>query len=251
MNLSRLRPSPAMLVALLALVMACAGTSYAAITITGKNVQNNSLTGKDIKNGSATGKDIKNGSVAGADVKNRSLTEADVKAGSLSGASVKGDSLGGAQVDESGLDASKLGAVAKATDADTLDGVDSSALARGAIATTTGSATMALGEDRQLPVAIGRFELNCTGGVSGADVRYRNTTGADARVWRSYVLDDGTADTLMDVAGPGADHGLAFAEANRSTIRATQGSASAELRAFSMQQGANCHYSWELVQGQS
>ncbi len=241
MNLSRLRPSPAMLVALLALVMACAGTSYAAITITGKNVKNNSLTGKDIKNGSATGKDVKN----------RSLTEADVKAGSLSGASVKGDSLGGGQVDEAGLDASKLGTVAKAADANTLDGVDSSALARGAIATTPGSVTLALGEDRQLPVTIGRFELNCTGGVSGADVRYRNTTGADARVWRSYVLDDGTADTLMDVAGAGVSHGLAFAEANHSTIRATQGSASAELRAFSMQQGANCHYSWELVQGQS
>ncbi len=48
-------PSPAMMVALLALFAALAGTSYAAVTITGKNVKNSSLTGSDVKNGSLTG----------------------------------------------------------------------------------------------------------------------------------------------------------------------------------------------------
>lgn len=45
--------------ATLALFAALGGTSYAAITITGKDVKNSSLTGADIKNGSLTGKDVK------------------------------------------------------------------------------------------------------------------------------------------------------------------------------------------------
>ncbi len=51
-------------VATLALFMALGGVSYAALTVTGKNVKNNSLTGKDVKNKSLTKRDIK-GSVRG------------------------------------------------------------------------------------------------------------------------------------------------------------------------------------------
>lgn len=53
----------------LALLIALGGTSYAAATITGKDVKDGSLTGKDIKNNSLTGKDIKNGSLRAADFK--------------------------------------------------------------------------------------------------------------------------------------------------------------------------------------
>lgn len=73
----RLRlPSPAMAVALVALVAALGGTSYAAITVTSSNVRNNSLTGTDIRNSTITG----------ADVKNRSLTPADFKGALPAGA---------------------------------------------------------------------------------------------------------------------------------------------------------------------
>jgi hypothetical protein len=58
------KPSPAMLVALLALFVALGGTSYATLTVTGENVKNSSLTGKDVKNKSLTKKDFK-GSVRG------------------------------------------------------------------------------------------------------------------------------------------------------------------------------------------
>src|SRR5206468_2752845 len=53
------RPSHATVVAYLALFVALGGSSYAAITVTGKNVKNSSLTGKDVKNNSLTGSDIK------------------------------------------------------------------------------------------------------------------------------------------------------------------------------------------------
>jgi hypothetical protein len=67
------RPSPALVISLIALFVSLGGTGYAAIKITGKNV----------KNGSLTGKDIKNSSLAGGDVRNHSLGTKDFKAGDL------------------------------------------------------------------------------------------------------------------------------------------------------------------------
>jgi hypothetical protein len=69
----RARLTYANVVATLALFVALGGSSYAAITITGKDVKNSSLTGKDIKNSSLTT----------SDVKNRSLLAQDFKAGQL------------------------------------------------------------------------------------------------------------------------------------------------------------------------
>lgn len=54
----RRRPSPAMVVALIALFIALGGSAY-ALTITGGNVKNGSLTGKDIKKNSLAGREIK------------------------------------------------------------------------------------------------------------------------------------------------------------------------------------------------
>lgn len=58
-----------MVISLIALFVALGGTSYAAITITGKNVKNGSLTGADLKNESVTTADIKNGSLLTKDFK--------------------------------------------------------------------------------------------------------------------------------------------------------------------------------------
>jgi hypothetical protein len=63
----RARLTYANVVATLALFIAIGGTSYAAITITGKNVKDSSLTGVDIKDSTLTGADVKNGSLVAAD----------------------------------------------------------------------------------------------------------------------------------------------------------------------------------------
>jgi hypothetical protein len=84
------RPSPALIVAIVALFMALGGTSYAALKITGKNVVNSSLTGFDIKNKSLGPKEH------------------------------KPNSLGGAQINEALLGTVPM--AAKATDADTVGG---------------------------------------------------------------------------------------------------------------------------------
>jgi len=63
MHAFRRRVSYANVVATLALFLALGGTSYAALTITGKQVKNSSLTGKDVKNKSLGGADLKGGSL--------------------------------------------------------------------------------------------------------------------------------------------------------------------------------------------
>ncbi len=68
-GLTRFRPSPAMLVAFVALVAATAGGAIAAdALVTSAGVKNNSLTGADIRNNSISGADIRNRSIGPADL---------------------------------------------------------------------------------------------------------------------------------------------------------------------------------------
>jgi len=76
----KIRPAHALVVALLAVVVAMAGTSYAAVQITSKQIKNNTIKSKDVKDGELTGKDVKDASLTGADILDGSLTAADVPA---------------------------------------------------------------------------------------------------------------------------------------------------------------------------
>ena len=68
----RLVPSPAMVVALVALVMAMGGSAY-ALVVTGKSIRNGTVTGKDLKDRSITGNDSKRDSIGGGSIKESSL----------------------------------------------------------------------------------------------------------------------------------------------------------------------------------
>jgi hypothetical protein len=65
-------------VATLALFVALGGSSYAAVTLTGRNIKDSSLTGRDVKDKSLTGADAKDSSLTGRDVKNGSIAAADL-----------------------------------------------------------------------------------------------------------------------------------------------------------------------------
>jgi hypothetical protein len=71
-------PSPAMIVALISLVVAMAGTTYAAIKL-----PKNSIGGKQLKKNSVSGAKIKKDSVTGAKVKDQSLTGKDINLAQL------------------------------------------------------------------------------------------------------------------------------------------------------------------------
>ncbi len=60
-SISRYRPSPAMIVAIIAVVVASAGTAVAAKLITGKQLARNAVTSPKVKNGSLLKADFKAG----------------------------------------------------------------------------------------------------------------------------------------------------------------------------------------------
>ena len=90
------RPSPALVIACVALFVSLGGVGYAAATgsidsreiknntIRGKDVRNNGLSGRDIANASLSGADVKNGRLLGVDIENESLTGADLDERTLS-----------------------------------------------------------------------------------------------------------------------------------------------------------------------
>lgn len=122
-SLARLRPSPAMAVALLALFIALGGVSYAVATIDSSDIVNGSIKSKDIKNqtigkadvklNTLVGKnllndtvrteDIRNGTIESIDVANGSLNTLDVANGSLFGLDVFNNSLTGLDINEATL----------------------------------------------------------------------------------------------------------------------------------------------------
>src|SRR5437763_15100003 len=59
-------PSPALVVATVALVVAMAGTGYAAFKVGTKNIKNGAVTTKKLHNGAVTTKKIQDGAVTGA-----------------------------------------------------------------------------------------------------------------------------------------------------------------------------------------
>ena len=69
----RFLPSPAMVVAVVALVVSLSGSAYAAFVITGKNIKNGTVTGKDIRNHSLRGSDVRHDSIGGGSIKESSL----------------------------------------------------------------------------------------------------------------------------------------------------------------------------------
>jgi hypothetical protein len=68
----RLLPSPAMVVAVVALIMSLGGSAY-ALVVTGKQIRNNTVTGKDIRQRSLTGNDVRRDKLGGGSIKESSL----------------------------------------------------------------------------------------------------------------------------------------------------------------------------------
>jgi hypothetical protein len=114
-------PSPATVVAFLALLVALGGTSYAVVRLPA-----NSVGAKELKVNAVTAKKIKRNAVTGAKIKRNAVTGAKVKADSLSGLDIKEPTLGKVP---------SAGTADRATTADTA-GVANS-LARGDVNQTT------------------------------------------------------------------------------------------------------------------
>jgi hypothetical protein len=69
------RPSPALIVSIVALVMSTAGTATAAklLITSSSQIKNGAVTAADVKDGTLSAKDIKNGAITGTQVKGSSI----------------------------------------------------------------------------------------------------------------------------------------------------------------------------------
>jgi hypothetical protein len=128
------RPSPAMIVALLALFVALGGSSYAAVKIGARDIQRGAVGTRAIANNSVRSADIHDATVSGVDVKDDSLTNADIDNTNLSAKS--------AGTAAHAATATSASTASKATNADNsgkLDGLDSTAFTRPACTSQTGA----------------------------------------------------------------------------------------------------------------
>ncbi|MBS1845647.1 MAG: hypothetical protein JST53_14615 [Actinobacteria bacterium] len=117
------RPSPAMVVALVALVLSLAGSAFAAVKIGTKSLQNAAVTTKKLKNRAVTAAKLAEGSVstgklAEGSVSSGKLTEGAVTTGKLAEAAVSAQKLAPGERSE-GFVTSQLGQIALGAGAST------------------------------------------------------------------------------------------------------------------------------------
>lgn len=79
------RPSPALIVSIVALVVACAGTATAASVL----IKNSS----QIASGAVTSSDIRNSTITGVDIKNKAIRGGDLADGAVTGKQVKANTI--------------------------------------------------------------------------------------------------------------------------------------------------------------
>lgn len=171
----RRRPSPALVVACIALFVSLSGVSYGVATgfIDSREIQNNTILGKDIRNGTIRTEDIRNNEIRGFDIRNSTVRGVDVALNTLTGADI---------------DEGKLGKVPVATNAD---------LATTATAADTAAKSLS-------PVAFAR--VSSTGDVieaSSREVADANVTRdkAAAFCFRGLAFQFKSAQVTIDYAG--------------------------------------------------
>ena len=143
------RPSPAMIVALIALFVAMGGSSYAAVKISARDINRGAVGTRAIADNSVRSGDIHNATVSGIDVKDDSLTNADIDNTNLSALTAKSaDTAAHATTATTATSATTATKATNATNADNadnaanaakLDGLDSADFTRPACTSQTGA----------------------------------------------------------------------------------------------------------------
>jgi len=95
-SLLRRRPSPALVIALIALFVSLSGVSYGVVTgfIDSREIKNNEIRSLDIRNNEIRSRDIRNNEVRGKDIRNSTVQSRDIAINGVTGEDVKEDTLG-------------------------------------------------------------------------------------------------------------------------------------------------------------
>jgi hypothetical protein len=89
------RPSPAMIVALVALFVSLSGVSYGVATgfIDSREIKNNEVRSVDLRNNEIRTRDLRNNEVRGIDIRNSTVQGRDIAVNTITGVDVKEDTL--------------------------------------------------------------------------------------------------------------------------------------------------------------
>ena len=95
-SLFRRRPSPAMVIALIALFVSLSGVSYGVATgfIDSREIKNNQVRSIDIRNNEVRTRDLRNNQVRGIDIRNSSVQGRDIALNTVTGNDVNESTLG-------------------------------------------------------------------------------------------------------------------------------------------------------------
>ena len=134
-SLLRRRPSPALIIAVIALFISLSGVSYGVATgfIDSREIQNNQVRSVDIRNNEIRTKDLRNNEIRGIDIRNSTIQSRDIAINAVRGEDVKEDTL---QKVPSALLADSATTASTATNADSVGGV---AMSRISYSAQTGS----------------------------------------------------------------------------------------------------------------
>jgi hypothetical protein len=118
--LRSLRPSPSMLVALIALFISLGGVSYGVATgsIDSREIRNNTVRSPDLKNNDIRTQDIRNNEVRGRDIRNSSILSRDVGLNTLTGNDINESKLGTVPVAASPLAFARVNAAGGVVEGD-------------------------------------------------------------------------------------------------------------------------------------
>jgi hypothetical protein len=177
-------PSPAMGVALIALLVALSGTTYAAVRIGTKQIKDNAITSPKIRNGA-----VKN-----IDLARNSVVTTKIVAGAVTGLQIRDASVGNADLGNDSVSASKIRSGA----------AGNSELANDAV-TTSKIRAAAVGNSDIADDAIGSSKI-ADGSIVAADIKDGEVVKGNARMLATAVtLPDGAGQTaLLSAPGLGA-----------------------------------------------
>ena len=204
----RRRPSPAMVVALLALFLSLGGVSWGVATgfIDSREIQNETIRSKDIRNSTIRTQDLRNNEIRGFDVRNSTVRGVDVALNTLTGA----------DVDESKLD--KVPSAAKADEATSAEDVGGLAATKIAFTQPEGSGFASFLEVGGLKLeaecaAGAQLTLRATGIENGAALFER--IGATGGEGDFDIGDTLPLATPLETGNPGISGDLVFRGASK------------------------------------
>ena len=167
MRLARLRPSPALVISMIALFLSLGGVSYGVATgfIDSREIKNNTVASGDLRNNEIRTKDLRNNEIRGLDIRNSTIQGRDVALATITGDDVR----------ESTLD--EVPSAARAATAGSADAVTSLKLvARTALNAGAPPVTLAT----EGPLTVTAACLTGGTGPEAADPRAASVAGADA-----------------------------------------------------------------------